>query len=85
MLGCDQRPLFIFIKPTSEEALEARLRGRGTEDEAQVVTRLATAKKELAFEASEQGAEIFDKVIVNDDLQTAYNEFKAAICEAHGL
>jgi guanylate kinase len=80
-----QRPLFLFIKPTSEEALEARLRGRGTEDEEAVAKRMATAKTELAFEASADGKKIFNRVIVNDNLDVAYTEFKAAICEAHGL
>ena len=81
----EQRPLFLFIKPTSEEALEARLRSRGTEDEAAVVKRMTTAKKELAFEASAEGREIFDQIIVNDNLEAAYSEFKAAVCKAHGL
>ena len=75
----------MFIKPTSEEALEARLRGRGTEDEEAVTKRMATAKAELAFEASTDGKAIFNQVIVNDSLDVAYGEFKAAICEAHGL
>lgn len=47
--------------------------------------RMATAKKELEFEASAEGGAIFDQVIVNDDLQEAYREFKAAVCKAHGL
>ena len=47
--------------------------------------RMATARKELAFEASAEGKEIFDLVIVNDDLDVAYKEFKAAVCKAHGL
>lgn len=46
---------------------------------------MATAKTELAFEASAEGREIFNHVIVNDDLQVAYSEFKAAVCKAHGL
>lgn len=55
------------------------------QDEAAVAKRMATAKKELEFEASAEGGAIFDQVIVNDDLQEAYREFKAAVCKAHGL
>ena len=37
----------IFIAPPSEEALRARLVGRGTDDPEQVAARLATAREEL--------------------------------------
>ena len=53
------------------EILEARLRGRGTDDEESVRKRLDQAKKEMAF-AKEDGAH--DKIIVNDDLDTAYRQ-----------
>lgn len=43
----DLRRIFVFIMPPSFEVLENRLRGRGTEQEAQVVRRLQTAKEEL--------------------------------------
>lgn len=52
----------IFILPPSLEALEERLRGRGTEDEETIQKRLATAKEELK-EASR-----YDYAIVNDDV-----------------
>ena len=42
------RAIFVFIAPPSLEELERRLRGRGTESEEQVATRLQTAKEELA-------------------------------------
>ena len=42
------RAIFVFLAPPSVEELEARLRGRGTETDEQVQTRLATAKQELA-------------------------------------
>lgn len=38
-----------------------------------------------AFEASAEGKAIFDKVIVNDNLQKAFEEIKATVCAAHGL
>lgn len=52
----------IFILPPSEEELENRLRGRGTEDEETIQKRLATAKEELK-EASR-----YDYNVVNHDV-----------------
>ena len=63
---------YVFIAPPSEEELERRLRGRGTESEDSVLKRLAQAKKELEF--GRQGG--FDKVIVNEDLDKAYKELE---------
>ena len=60
--------LSVFILPPSIEELERRLRGRGTETESQIQTRLETAKGELAA-ASE-----FDFQIINEDLATTANE-----------
>ncbi|KAI8326207.1 guanylate kinase [Martensiomyces pterosporus] len=62
---------FIFVAPPSEEELEKRLRGRGTDDEASILKRLATAKSELEF-AKQPGA--YDIKIVNDDVDKAYKE-----------
>lgn len=45
--GMDAR--YVFVAPPSEEELEKRLRGRGTEKEESVLKRLAQAKKELEF------------------------------------
>ena len=69
--GFDAR--YVFIAPPSEEALESRLRGRGTESEESVQKRLKQAKIEL--DASKIVG-FHDKIIVNDDLETAYNELK---------
>jgi guanylate kinase len=67
--------VFILLAPPSMEALEERLRGRGTEDEASVAERLAAAERELEQEGS------FDHVVVNDDVERAADEV-AAIIEA---
>src|SRR5918997_679536 len=55
----------IFIAPPSEEALRARLVGRGTDDPEQVAARLATAREEL------RAQDEFAHVVVNDRLEVA--------------
>jgi len=42
-------PIYIFIAPPSMEELEKRLRGRGTETEEAMKTRLGNAAKELQY------------------------------------
>jgi guanylate kinase len=54
-------------------ALRERLKQRGTETDASVQKRLATALKEIEF-AKEPN--VHDLVIVNDDLDRAYGVFK---------
>ncbi len=53
----------IFLLPPSLEVLEARLRGRGTDDEEAIQKRLALARRELAAIGT------FDYAVVNDDLE----------------
>ncbi|HLU87336.1 MAG TPA: guanylate kinase [Taishania sp.] len=67
--------LAIFVQPPSEEHLEARLRFRSTETEEKIQTRLAKAKIELAY------ANQFDKILLNDNLETACNEALAIVNE----
>ena len=55
----------VFLLPPSIQELEERLRGRGTETEEQIQTRLETARVELA------AAGEFDFQVVNDDLAQA--------------
>ena len=63
---------FLFISPPSEEELKHRLLGRGTETDASISKRLEAAKREMEF--SKTG--VHDKIIVNDDIEKAYNEFR---------
>ena len=70
---------FVFIKPPSFEALESRLRNRGTEKEEDIQKRLAQARVEIEY-ADTPGA--FEKIIVNDDLEKAYGELDAFVYEA---
>jgi len=65
----------IFIAPPSEEALRARLVGRGTDDPDQVAARLATAREELAAQDE------FAHVVVNDRLEDASDALEACVRE----
>jgi guanylate kinase len=63
----------ILILPPSEEELERRLRGRGTDSEEVIQTRLHNAKKEMEF-AKTKGK--YEYTIVNDDLERAADELR---------
>ncbi|KAI7855900.1 guanylate kinase [Circinella umbellata] len=69
-------PRYIFVRPPSIEILEQRLRGRGTETEEAVTARLEASKRELEY-GETQGA--YDRIVINDDLEKAYNTLKDAI------
>ncbi len=60
--------LSLFIQPPSVEELRKRLEGRGTDTPEAIQERLDKAEYELTF------APQFDRVIVNDDLETAKQE-----------
>jgi len=62
-----------FVFPPSWEALDARLRGRGTDDEAVVARRLANARWEVGF------ADHYDYWVVNDDLDAALRRVRAVL------
>lgn len=63
-----ERALALFVKAPSIEILEQRLRDRATDSEEKIQQRVAKATIEMAR------APEFDKVIVNDDLNTAIAE-----------
>jgi len=63
-------PLYVFISPPSLASLKLRLKGRGTETDESVAKRLTTALKEVDY-AKQPG--VHDLVIVNDDVDRAYN------------
>lgn len=58
----------VFIMPPSFEILENRLRSRGTENEESLVTRIGSAKSELAKYRQ------FDYIVFNDDIVKATDE-----------
>jgi len=63
----------IFIAPPSEEALRARLIGRGTDDPDQVAARLETARQELRAQRE------FRHVVVNDRLEDASDALEQCV------
>ena len=63
----------IFIMPPSMEELESRLRGRNTDSEEAILSRLRIAKQEL------QRAEEYDYIVENDNLDKAIDDIVAII------
>lgn len=72
------RALSLFIQPPCVEELRRRLIGRGTDAVEVIEHRVAKAEYELSF------ASKFDKVIINDDLETAKAEALKVIKEFLG-
>lgn len=62
------RALSIFIQAPSVEVLRQRLIGRGTDSPEAIERRVAKAAEEMTY------ADKFDHIVVNDDLQKAYND-----------
>ncbi|KAJ5226666.1 guanylate kinase [Penicillium citrinum] len=77
-LRSDLNARFVFLAPPSLEELEKRLRGRNTETEESLQARLAQAKNEIEFS---KVPGVHDKIVVNDDLEKAYEELKEFIVD----
>ena len=71
-LNLPGRCAFVFIAPPSLSALRERLEGRKSDSPETIGRRIANARAELA------NAHWFDFVVINDDLERAYLEFKSA-------
>ncbi|KAI1306314.1 THO complex subunit 1 transcription elongation factor-domain-containing protein [Xylaria venustula] len=75
----------VFIAPPSIETLETRVRKDGNLPEDEIQNTLATALEQIDESGS---SDLYDKVIVNDDLDTAYKaleEFIYGTPEANGV
>ncbi|MEZ5016406.1 MAG: guanylate kinase [Flavipsychrobacter sp.] len=68
-----ENSLSVFIKAPSVEELRKRLEKRGTETPETLEERVGKAEKELDY------APLFDKIIVNDDLETATVELISTV------
>jgi guanylate kinase len=73
--------VMIFIMPPSLAELERRLRGRKTESEEAIQSRLSRAKEEMALVQAKAwpGPRQFDYVIVNDSVKRAGEELAQVI------
>lgn len=70
--------LFIFISPPSYDILKERLKKRKTEEEPIQEERLKWASFEM------ERAKYYDYLVVNDDLETAYQVLKSiVVAESH--
>jgi guanylate kinase len=65
--------LLVFLLPPSWGALEARLRGRGTDTEEEIQRRLGNAEREIQVLPS------YDMVIVNDRLDEAADDLVSVV------
>uniref|UniRef100_A0A8C6TY45 Guanylate kinase 1b n=1 Tax=Neogobius melanostomus TaxID=47308 RepID=A0A8C6TY45_9GOBI len=74
----DLNPIYISVQPPSMDVLEKRLRDRQTETEESLQKRLEAARIDMEL-SKEDG--LFDVVIINDDLDRAYEELKDILSE----
>ena len=65
----------IFVRPSSLEELERRLRGRGTESNELIRRRLQTAKKELEL------ADRYRYQVINDDVDRAVEQIDTILTQ----
>ncbi len=70
-----ERAVSVFVQPPSMEALEERLRSRGTESGEVLQERLERAKEEMRY------APMFDVVILNDDLNIALQKAEKVVTD----
>ena len=63
----------VFVLPPSLEALEARLRGRASDTEAEITRRMTAARSEMAHWAE------FDHVVINRELDHAVSTIRAVL------
>jgi len=69
--------LLVFILPPSLDELERRLRRRATDEEDVIARRLQKAHEEIEHYG------LYDYLIVNDDLDRAYDELRSIYRAAH--
>lgn len=67
----------LFVTTPDAETLKQRLTGRGTETQEVILSRLSRAVEEA------RGIELYDYLIINDDLDTAVEQMHALIQSQH--
>jgi guanylate kinase len=73
--GMSRGAVFIFITPPSLEALEKRLRKRGSETDSSFARRMARAEHEMSFR------DRYDYLVANDDKDRAIQEFRRILSQ----
>jgi guanylate kinase len=68
--------ILVFLFPPSADSLTERLRGRGKDTEEQISIRIKYAKHEMG------SWDNYDHLILNDDLESAYQAFKSIFISA---
>ena len=71
--GSFENVVMIFIVPPSLEELERRLRGRGTDSEEVIATRLKKAKEELEYYKE------YEYIVVNDQIERCLGDVRSII------
>jgi guanylate kinase len=75
--------ILIFLLPPSWSVLEARLRGRGSEDSSRLKLRMVNAKSEM------EAVHEYDFAVINDDLSRATEDLKSIViahrCRTHKI
>ena len=74
-MSSDLQPVTLFIEPPSLEALEKRLRGRGTDRDDVIEKRLQNAISEMAQK------DRYQYRLINDDLDQAVREILAVFAK----
>jgi len=69
-------PIFIFLSPPSLAELKNRLTNRGSETDATIQSRLEASVAEVAYARQPN---IYDFIIVNDDLDRAYGKLTKVV------
>jgi len=77
VIGQHADAITIFVRPSSLEELERRLRGRGTETEEKIQQRLATARHEI------EASQAYEYTVINEDVEAAVQRL-CAIFETSG-
>jgi len=78
VIGCYPAAITIFVRPSSVEELQRRLRGRGTESEEALQRRLQRARDEIARQ------QMYRHVVVNDEVDRAVTEICNILIREHG-
>lgn len=65
----------IFVQPPSIEELEKRLKGRDSDSDHQLKKRIDKAEEEMSY------ADLFDHILVNDELETALSDAETLILD----